>query len=91
MALSEELKAIVERILAGTETEEEITILQKACEGNEEITLQFGSYIVNIGGQAKEFQIYSASFFFYSLFMNICKQQASPVEVVIACWGSDLV
>jgi hypothetical protein len=56
MTTPDEVKIIVEKILAGTETDEDIKALCQAHESNERITLQVGNQIVNIG-QGKDFQI----------------------------------
>jgi Effector-associated domain 10 len=56
MSTSDELKNIVEKLLAEVKIDEAIDVLRQAHECGEKITLQVGDSIVNIG-QGKDFHI----------------------------------
>ncbi len=48
MATPDELKVIIEKLAAGTATDEEIEVVRQACEGSDKITVQVAKYINNV-------------------------------------------
>jgi len=48
MPTPDEIKVILEKLAAGTATDEEIKAVEKACQNNERITVQFAKYINNV-------------------------------------------
>ncbi|WP_414581673.1 NACHT domain-containing protein [Scytonema sp. PCC 10023] len=55
MATPDELKVIIEKLAAGTATDEEIEAFRQACEGSDKITVQVAKYINNVN-QAQDSQ-----------------------------------
>lgn len=55
MATPDELKVIIEKLAAGTATDEEIEVVRQACEGSDKITVQVAKYINNVN-QAQDSQ-----------------------------------
>ncbi|MBW4625031.1 MAG: NACHT domain-containing protein [Brasilonema octagenarum HA4186-MV1] len=48
MPSSDELKVFIEKLAAGTATDEEIEAIRQACEGSDKITVQVAKYINNV-------------------------------------------
>ncbi|MEI2579185.1 NACHT domain-containing protein [Scytonema sp. PRP1] len=55
MATPDQLKVIIEKLAAGTATDEEIEVVRQACEGSDKITVQVAKYINNVN-QAQDSQ-----------------------------------
>lgn len=45
MAIPDELKVIIEKLAAGSATDEEIEAIRQACVGSDKITVQVAKYI----------------------------------------------